>query len=69
MRQLIPQVNVPRTPRKHDIRPYLQETPSTKLNRKRAAKDSTNSEVDKDTYGQSPAGKDSSPQIAVLSDE
>jgi hypothetical protein len=61
--------SVPRTPTKANIRSYLEKTSSTKLNRKRAAKDSTNSEVDEDTYGQSPAGKDSSPQIAVMSDE
>ena len=52
-----------------DIRSYLEEMPSAKLNRKRAAKDPTNSEVDEDTYGQKPVGKDSSPQITVLSDE
>jgi hypothetical protein len=58
--------SVPRTPTKANIRSYLKEMPST---RKRAAKDSTNGEADKDTYGQSPASKDSSPQITVLSDE
>jgi hypothetical protein len=47
--------SVPRTPTKANICSYLEEMPST---RKRAAKDS-----------QSLAGKDSSPQITVLSDE
>lgn len=46
---------MPQTPTKADIRSYLERTPSTTLNRKRAAKDSTNSEIDEDTYDYSPA--------------
>jgi hypothetical protein len=41
--------SVPRTPTKADIRPYLEETPSTKLNRERVAKDITNRYDDDDT--------------------
>ena len=49
MRQRIPQITVPRTPGKEDIRPFLKETPTTNLNKKRAAKDITNRNNDDDT--------------------
>jgi hypothetical protein len=60
--------SVPRTPTKADIRSYLEETPSTKLDRK-MAKDVTNREVGEDISDRNLAGKDSSPQTTLLSDE
>jgi hypothetical protein len=56
VRQRIPQVTVPRTPRKEDIRPFL-ETPPLKLNQRITTKDTKSSNHEDGTNERREVGK------------